>query len=145
MSLLDIGNHIRLGSAKEKMKQRTSPLLPQRNIHFQQLQAQRGYGQTERVWGLSISRQTFLYLLMLLVSNNIWLTFEIAFFVGSLSLSVNALKTIQHDIDGMRREREKFRIKLRNLDWETALATSDLKIATNERQRQASLRAAGRI
>jgi hypothetical protein len=143
MPLLDIGNHIALGSSRENMKQRTTPLLPQRNIQFQQLQAQRGYGQTERVWGLSISRQTFLYLLMLLFSNNIWLTFEVVFFVGSLSLSVNALKTIQHDIDGMRKEREKFRIKLRNLDWETTLATSDLKIAT--KHRQASLRAAGRI
>jgi len=71
------------------------------------------------------------------------MTFEIVVFVGSLVLSMNTLKTIQGDVDGMRKEREKLRIKLRNLDWEFTVASNDLKIAY-ERQ-QASIRAASMI
>lgn len=123
-------------------QQRQAPLLPQRSIQLHQVQARRGFGRAERVWSVSISRQNFLYVLMFLLGNNMWITFEVMFFAGSLSLSLNTLKTVQHDIDDIRKEREKLRIKLRNLDWETAVATSDLKIAT-ERQRL-SVRAASR-
>ena len=146
MTFRDIGNHITIdGSDCNKMltrQQQKAPLLPQRSIQLHQVQARRGFGRAERVWSVSISRQNVLYVLMFLLSNNLWITFEVIFFAGSLSLSLNTLKTVQHDIDDIRKAREKLRIKLRNLDWETAVATSDLKIAT-ERQRL-SVRAASR-
>jgi len=124
-------------------QERQAPVLPQRCIQFQQKKGPLKFRRPERVWSLSISRNTILCVLISVFSNNLWMTFEIVVFVGSLVLSMNTLKTIQGDVDGMRKEREKLRIKLRNLDWEFTVASNDLKIAY-ERQ-QASIRAASMI
>jgi len=124
-------------------QERLAPVLPQRCIQFQQKKGPLKSRRPERVWSLSISRNTILCVLISVFSNNLWMTFEIVVFVGSLVLSMNTLKTIQGDVDGMRKEREKLRIKLRNLDWEFTVASNDLKIAY-ERQ-QASIRAASMI